>query len=1053
MVKPDSVRSQQQQDVQAVAVQPDPVWSEPPLDNDGANKHTAVDGQGMWRSWTRVFAKPESACLDLLDNCFDAALQPNFQGKVVLQSEGDSAISIRNNSSKPIKPLEAALTVYKSSKNSLQNTDNAQEQQQQQQDDKEAIGENGVGLKQGCATLSDCSIVLTKNKRTVEVGIIAKSLQSTRGVYLPSFSFNIRDPSNPVDISTCLAKWLSNNAAIEQALASAFGGSSTEVQERVTQYATSLWEGPWKTEDHVFLLVLCKLKKSADAVPHALIDSICPSKAFLHDIKAMLPEYYINLPSNFDFVINDQPIDFSYWQKRLVEMTKFEVSIPTEEPFETLPDETWDQPADGNGKYQLSIYCGFDAQRVDQDLKYKKGTSTCYLYIYSCSAGRLIQKEIDARHMLGLSASGVDFTQGLTVIVNDVAGKLPLTPTKDGIAWSERKHGVTHQKNLIAWTGAVAHFFWNHHKTKIGGKGGAGNKVKENMKKTIRSFAVEDQADQSLITVTENVEEAQFTQFEGTKWRRVQPNYDNRWKIRKSHANVRPKKGADTIFSIDSDRVKRIKEGKSAKRRSITTPGAEPLSKRPRGRVPVKLEEPQSSFWTDVNQNEIPRLTAGVLSYLRAKDKDRLFEVPVLESLPQIKDDYLKVVSQPMDFRTIEERANSYKLVTELRDDLILTFMNCIEFNGDASPYGRIAQHMLDSIEDAFDSMDIRQLTMKALSRLREVDERELFELPVLEQLPGLKDAYMSVVSTPMDFKTIEDERIHSYVSIADLRQDLQLIFQNCINFNGAETAYGEIAQQMLGMLDDTLEDVVLGRRRRKKKVHYEEVINQYDNVGDDEEKVSRKPSAGGGKRKTPKYNELHKQLREERARVKELERRLASQGQYIEELEAMLPSSAGTKRTTERPRRDVFVTPHRVDFDSEAKASPQEGDGLGCRACGKDNDYGKLLLCEGCNAEYHCYCVNLPAVPDEDWYCGELLPFVRCLHHSLIWTFHIGSLPTSFLRTFRPVRTPEPQEGGREERRCFYWVFFFSGRIPTCWNTKAAAAPPWRQTGTVMQF
>ena len=36
-------------------------------------KSTTVDGTGMWRSWTRVFAKPESACLDLLDNCFDAA--------------------------------------------------------------------------------------------------------------------------------------------------------------------------------------------------------------------------------------------------------------------------------------------------------------------------------------------------------------------------------------------------------------------------------------------------------------------------------------------------------------------------------------------------------------------------------------------------------------------------------------------------------------------------------------------------------------------------------------------------------------------------------------------------------------------------------------------------------------------------------------------------------------------------------------------------------------------------------------------------------------------
>ena len=49
----------------------------------------------------------------------------------------------------------------------------------------------------------------------------------------------------------------------------------------------------------------------------------------------MLPEYYINLPSkgSFDFVIDQERIEFSYWQRRLVEMTKFEVYVPTDQPF------------------------------------------------------------------------------------------------------------------------------------------------------------------------------------------------------------------------------------------------------------------------------------------------------------------------------------------------------------------------------------------------------------------------------------------------------------------------------------------------------------------------------------------------------------------------------------------------------------------------------------------------------------------------------------------------------------------------------------------------
>ena len=67
------------------------------------------------------------------------------------QAVGKNSILIQNNSRKPVKKLEAALTVYKSNKNSdlaVANSGN-----------KDSIGENGVGLKQGCATLSDCSVV------------------------------------------------------------------------------------------------------------------------------------------------------------------------------------------------------------------------------------------------------------------------------------------------------------------------------------------------------------------------------------------------------------------------------------------------------------------------------------------------------------------------------------------------------------------------------------------------------------------------------------------------------------------------------------------------------------------------------------------------------------------------------------------------------------------------------------------------------------------------------------------------------------------------------
>jgi hypothetical protein len=58
--------------------------------------------------------------------------------------------------------------------------------------------------------------------------------------------------------------------------------------------------------------------------------------------------------------------------------------------------------------------------------------------------------------------------------------------------------------------------------------------------------------------------------------------------------------------------------------------------------------------------------------------------------------------------------------------------------------------------------------------------------------------------------------------------------------------------------------------------------------------------------------------------------------------------------------------------------AEEQTGDGepmSGCFVCKLDNDHSNLLLCEGCNGEYHTYCLTpkLTAIPKDDWYCGTL--------------------------------------------------------------------------------
>mmetsp|Transcript_38276 Transcript_38276/g.84038 ORF Transcript_38276/g.84038 Transcript_38276/m.84038 type:complete len:473 (-) Transcript_38276:63-1481(-) len=51
---------------------------------------------------------------------------------------------------------------------------------------------------------------------------------------------------------------------------------------------------------------------------------------------------------------------------------------------------------------------------------------------------------------------------------------------------------------------------------------------------------------------------------------------------------------------------------------------------------------------------------------------------------------------------------------------------------------------------------------------------------------------------------------------------------------------------------------------------------------------------------------------------------------------------------------------------------------GTGCLVCGKDDDHPNILLCEGCNDEYHTYCLRpaLNSIPEGDWFCDLCKPF-----------------------------------------------------------------------------
>ena len=146
-------------------------------------------------------------------------------------------------------------------------------------------------------------------------------------------------------------------------------------------------------------------------------------------------------------MVNGKQAQFDHYQTRLIELTAFYQKIDTNTPVGG--DGDWQHPEDG---YNLRLLLGFDASRKGGRPK---------LCIHSRHSGRLVKSVEDCRAILGLATGSTDFCQGLTVIVDDMHGHLPLNPTKQDIAFGEQEAGNTHKTNLFSWIGAYTFLYYN----------------------------------------------------------------------------------------------------------------------------------------------------------------------------------------------------------------------------------------------------------------------------------------------------------------------------------------------------------------------------------------------------------------------------------------------------------------------------------------------------------------------------------------------------------------------------------------------------------------
>lgn len=238
------------------------------------------------------------------------------------------------------------------------------------------------------------------------------------------------------------------------------------------------------------------------------------------------------------------------------------------------------------------------------------------------------------------------------------------------------------------------------------------------------------------------------------------------------------------------------------------------------------------------------------------------FDQPLLEIFPQLQAEYSRLISEPMDLRTLREQLHAHALtVKEFIRKGRLIFQNAIKFNCASDLASLHVREMSSHLQWYFDSlcaelnlldsdgdkakqkqlrqergelvakvpMDIKP--KECLKLLRVLNSQKYdkncwpFRKPVKVLFPTLAVEYFDIIKNPMDLATISDKvGAFEYKFHGDFIRDVRLTFENAIIYNKADkdregwSVYAA-AVHMLSVAEDLWSDVTLEvteRLRRK---------------------------------------------------------------------------------------------------------------------------------------------------------------------------------------------------------------------------------------------
>ncbi|KAG5445975.1 Transcription initiation factor TFIID subunit 1 [Clonorchis sinensis] len=206
----------------------------------------------------------------------------------------------------------------------------------------------------------------------------------------------------------------------------------------------------------------------------------------------------------------------------------------------------------------------------------------------------------------------------------------------------------------------------------------------------------------------------------------------------------------------------------------------------------------------------------GIYKGLTQIPGSKIFMHPVKE-----KDfpNYYSQIANPMDLSQIRMKINqnTYATREEFLSDIRLIYNNSLNFNGRYSSYTEIAMKMCSHVMEEFchkelklmrleslvnplldedDLVGLSFLLQQAIEAMRGVERSRPFHTPVdKRRFPS----YYKIISNPMDLSTLEKMvKENRFRSRQEFFAQAELIYSNCVIFNGQESPLTEIAKAML---------------------------------------------------------------------------------------------------------------------------------------------------------------------------------------------------------------------------------------------------------------